>query len=86
VAVLESFALDAPSTKAFVSLLVKIGVTRKVIVVAPEKNFVLEKSIANISGVKFLTSGYLNTVDIMKSDLVLFLDSGLKKAEEIFIS
>jgi len=86
VAVLESFELKSPSTKAFVSLLAKVGITRKIIVVAPEKNFVLEKSISNISGVKFLTSGYLNTVDIMKSDLVLFLDAGLKKAEEIFIS
>jgi len=86
VAILESFSLKAPSTKVFVSLLEKVGVTRKVLVVASEKDFVLEKSIANISGVKFLTSGYLNTVDIMKSDLVLFLDAGLKKAEEIFIS
>jgi len=86
IVVLDSFELEAPSTKGFVSLLTKIGVTRKVLVVAAEKDFILEKSVSNISGVKFLTSGYLNTVDIMKSDLVLFLDAGLKKAEEIFIS
>ena len=86
IAVLDSFVMDSPSTKAFVSLLAKIGVTRKVIVISAEKNEVLEKSISNIQGVKFLTSGYLNIVDVMKSDLVLFLDSGLKKAEEIFIS
>jgi len=86
VAVLESFELEKPSAKAFASFLAKVGITRKIIVVSAEKDMILEKSVSNIPGVKFLTSGYLNTVDIMKSDLVLFLDSGLKKAEEIFIS
>ncbi len=86
IAVLESFELKAPSTKEFSALLAKIGTTRKVVIVAAEKNFVLEKSVSNIQGVKFITSGYLNTVDVMSADLVLFLESGLKKAEEIFVS
>lgn len=86
VAVLDSFSLKAPSTKEFVSLLSKIGEVRKVLVVAPEKDFVLEKSVSNIPGVKFLLSGYVNTVDVMNADLVLFLEKGLEKVEEIFVS
>lgn len=86
IAVLDKFFSEKPNTKAMVSLLAAIGVSRKVIVVNDSKDFVLEKSVSNIPGVKFLLSGYLNPVDIMKADLVLFLDAGLKKAEEIFIS
>ena len=86
VAVLDKFSSKTPSTKAFVSLLKEIGTSRKVLIVNDAKDFVLEKSVSNIPGVKFLLSGYLNPVDIMKADLVLFLESGLKKAEEIFVS
>lgn len=86
VAVLEKFILDTPSTKVFSSLLAKIGVSRNVLVVAPQKDFILEKSISNIPGVKFLLSGYVNTVDVMGANLVLFLEDGLKKVEEIFVS
>lgn len=86
VAVLDSFVSKKPNTKSVVALLKKIGTTRKVIIINDTKDFVLEKSISNVPEVKYLLSGYLNPVDIMKADLVLFLDSGLKKAEEIFIS
>lgn len=84
VAVLDSFSLEKPSTKSFVDFLSKIDNTRKVLVVASEKDFILEKSISNIQGVRLVTAHYLNTVDIMQSTLVLFLEDGLKKAEEVF--
>jgi large subunit ribosomal protein L4 len=86
VAVLESFVREKPSTKEFALLLKAIGSTRKVLVVSAEKDVIIEKSVSNIPGVKFLTAGYLNTVDVMNADLVLFLESGLKKVEEIFVS
>lgn len=86
VSLLDSFSLEAPSTRSFVRFLEAIGSPRKVLVVSAEKDFVLEKSVSNISGVKFLTAGYVNPVDIVQSDLVLFLESGLKKVEEIFVS
>ncbi len=84
VAILDSFSLDKPSTKSFISLLEKIGSSRKVLVVGSEKDFVLEKSVSNIPGARFITAGYLNTVDVMQSTLILFLEDGLKKAEETF--
>ena len=84
VALLESFSLKKPSTKEFVSFLTKIGSPRKILVVAAEKDFVLEKSISNIPNVRLVTAGYLNTVDVMQATLVLFLEDGLKKSEELF--
>ncbi len=84
VALLDTFSLEKPSTKVFVSLLSKLENTRKVLVVSAEKDFILEKSVSNIPGVRFITAQYLNTVDIMQSTLVLFLEDGLKKAEEVF--
>lgn len=84
VSLLDSFSLEKPSTKSFVQFLSSVGTPRKILVVSPQKDFVLEKSVSNIPGVKFLTSGYINPVDVMQSDMVLFLEEGLKKAEEIF--
>lgn len=84
VAILDTFSLDKPSTKAFISFLSKIENNRKVLVVAAEKDFVLEKSVSNIPGVRLVTANYLNTVDVMQSTLVLFLEEGLKKAEDVF--
>ncbi|HID92184.1 TPA: 50S ribosomal protein L4 [Candidatus Gracilibacteria bacterium] len=84
VALLDTFSLKQPSTKAFLSFLSKIENNRKVLVVAAEKDFILEKSVSNISGVRLITANYLNTVDVMQSTLILFLEDGLKKAEDVF--
>lgn len=84
VALLESFSLKKPSTKEFVSFLTKINSPRKILLVAAEKDFILEKSVSNIPNVRLVTAGYLNTVDVMQATLVLFLTEGLKKSEELF--
>lgn len=86
VSVLDSFSLDKPSTKSFVSFLSKISAPRKVLLVSEEKDFVLGKSVSNISGVHYIAAPYLNVVDILNADMVLFLESGMKKAEEVFCS
>lgn len=86
VSVLDSFSSDRPSTKLFSSFLSAVSSPRKVLVVAPEKDFVLEKSVSNIPGVTFVTSSYLNVVDVLNADMLLFLESGMKKAEEVFCS
>jgi large subunit ribosomal protein L4 len=86
VSLLESFSSTKPSTKIFASFLSKVAAPRKVLLVADQKDFVLEKSVANIPGLTFVTAPYLNVVDILNADMLMFLESGMKKTEEVFCS
>lgn len=85
VSVLDSFSLDVPSTKYFKSFLSNIEASKKVLVVSSSKDFVLEKSISNITGVKFVTVNYLNVSDVMNYGSVIFLKDSLVKAESLFV-
>ncbi len=86
VSLIDSFTLEKPSTKVFAAFLSKVEAPRKVLLVADQKDFVLEKSVANIPGLTFVTASYLNVVDILNADMLMFLESGMKKAEEVFCS
>lgn len=72
-------------TKAFAEMIQKLPIEKDVLVVLPEKNAVIEKSGNNIPTVKTLLVNYLNIADLQKYDSVVFLESALKKAEEIFL-
>ncbi|MEI7511254.1 MAG: 50S ribosomal protein L4 [Candidatus Peregrinibacteria bacterium] len=86
ISVLQSFDEKLPKTKAFVGILEKIAPNQKVLLVIPQKDSIIEKSVSNIPGVKVVLSGYLNIADIMMYSTLLFLESGLQKTEEIFLS
>lgn len=86
----EIFALDGfnfkePRTKDFVSMMAKLPVKRSLLVVLSEKDAVLEKSANNIPNVKTILVNYLNPHDLLKYEKVMFLESALKKAEDLFI-
>lgn len=72
-------------TKAFVEMIQNLPIEKDVLVVLPEKNAVIEKSGNNIPTVKTLLVNYLNIADLQKYDSIIFLESALKKAEEIFL-
>ncbi|MFH1012645.1 MAG: 50S ribosomal protein L4 [Candidatus Peregrinibacteria bacterium] len=85
------FALDAwkenkPKTKAFADLMSKLPVTRSLLVVIPEKDLILEKSVGNLSNTKVILVNYLNVFDVLKYEKVMFLVPALKKAEELFLT
>ncbi len=86
IAILESFDEKIPKTKAFVLFLEKVAPREKVLLVIPQKDMIIEKSVSNIPGVKVILSGYLNIADVMSFGTLIFLESGLKKTEEIFLS
>lgn len=86
VLVLESFESKEPKTKMFAEMLTKLPVKRKILIVIPENDFVLEKSVRNLSSLRVVHSAYLNIVDLLWAETVLFLQPALVKAEEIFVS
>lgn len=82
---LEKFEADTPKTKAFAQLLSKLPEHRSILVVLDEKNEMLQKSANNLPHVKTILVNYLNPHDLMTYEKVMFLESSLKKAEELFV-
>ncbi|MBN2095797.1 50S ribosomal protein L4 [Candidatus Peregrinibacteria bacterium] len=82
---LDKFEVKTPRTKDFKTLLSKLPVERSVLVVLGEKDLNLEKSAANLPNVKTILVEYLNLHDLLKYEKVMFMESALKKAEELFL-
>jgi large subunit ribosomal protein L4 len=86
VVVLDSFVLDKPKTKEMLSFMKTFSDAKNILLIFAKKDFILEKSSANLPNVEILSVQYLNVVDILKSDMVIFMEDALQKVEEIFFS
>jgi large subunit ribosomal protein L4 len=65
IVVVDSFAFEAPKTKAAISALSAIGAGRTALVVLAEGNEVAQKSINNLTTAKTLNAKYLNVRDLL---------------------
>jgi large subunit ribosomal protein L4 len=82
---LEKFEIKTPKTKDFAALVKKLPVTRSLLVIVDEKNTNLQKSANNLPNVKTILVDYLNLHDLLKYEKVMFMQSALKKAEQLFL-
>ena len=82
--VLDSIKLDAIKTKAMAEMLAAIKAGKKVLVVLPENNEVIYKSIRNIEGAKVSTVNTLNVYDILNCDSLVVLKDAVTKIEEVY--
>ncbi len=82
--VLDSIKLDAIKTKAMAEMLAAIKAGKKVLVVLPENNEVIYKSIRNIEGAKVATVNTLNVYDILNCDSLVVLKDSVTKIEEVY--
>ena len=76
-------------TKPFAQMLQKLEPLKEksnVLIVISEKNTNLEKSAKNLPNTKTILANYLNIVDCIKYDSVMFVGDALKKTEETFLS
>mgnify|MGYP001216175649 CR=1 FL=1 len=72
VMVIDQVAIDAPKTKTAVKMLSALGIAdQSVLLVTPEKNVAVWKSVHNIPQVKLLQFGYLNIRELLGYDLLL---------------
>lgn len=83
VAVVESFELDTPKTKAYLQLKAALPVNRSVLVIH-SGNAVLAKSAGNVEYTKALDVKVLNIHDLTKYDQILFEKAALIEAEKTF--
>ncbi len=77
---LKSFDLAEPKTKDLIDVIKNIGLEwKKTLFVLDAKNENIEKSLRNIVNVKYITIGYLNPLDIMAANKVVFFETALEK-------
>lgn len=72
IVVLEALTMDAPKTKVFKQTLADLGLdSGSVLVILPERDLAVEKSISNLPQAKSLLSGNLNIQDLLSHDRLL---------------
>lgn len=81
--VLDLLELEAPKTKAMVSVLGNVGVGSSVLILLPEANEAVEKSANNIPAVKTLRAHYLNVRDLLEYESLVVPKGALKIVESI---
>ena len=77
---------DIMKTKEMHFFLKKLPIElgRPILVVLPEKDEKLTRSVSNIPRVKTVLASYLNPEDVLGAHRIVFLVEAIKKAEEVF--
>ena len=83
VRLLESLALEKPSTKVMLGVLKSLGAQGKALLVLPGRDEVVEKSVRNLPGVRVLTVQGLNVYDILKADTLILTPEGVQTLQEV---
>ncbi len=83
VRLLESLSLEKPSTKAMRGLLTTLGARGKSLLVLPERDEIVEKSVRNLPDVRVLTVRGLNVYDILKADTLILTPEGVHILREV---
>lgn len=82
--VVDSIKLDAIKTADMVKMLSAVGAKKKVLVVLPEKDEVIYKSVRNIEGAKVTLVNTLNVYDILNCDSFIVAKDAVAKIEEVY--
>ena len=82
--VVDSIAMTEYKTKAMVNMLDALGAAKKALVVLPEVNEFVIKSLANIEGVKSTQWNTINVYDILNCDTLIVAKDAVAKIEEVY--
>jgi large subunit ribosomal protein L4 len=82
--VIDAIITNEYKTKTMIKMLKAVGVTRKALVVLPEKDEKVLKSISNIPGIKTAYVNTLNTYDILNCDKFIVAKDAVVKIEEVY--
>lgn len=83
--VLEPPALTAPKTKQVAQVLGKMGLLGKtVLLVTRDDDPAVYKSFRNIEGVDVIPAYQLNAYRVLRSEVLVFTEPALKRAQEVF--
>ena len=82
--VVDSIACAEYKTKTMVSMLSDLKAAKKTLVVLPEVNQFVIKSLANIEGVKTTQWNTINVYDILNCDTLIVAKDAVAKIEEVY--
>lgn len=71
IVVLEAFSLDQPKTKEMAAALGKLVGKESVLILLPDRDEMVEKSVRNLPKAKTLRANYLNVRDLLQYDRVI---------------
>ena len=82
--VIDSITASEYNTKAMVAMLNAVGAQKKTLVVLPEVDACVIKSLANIEGVKSTQWNTINVYDILNCDTLIVAKDAVAKIEEVY--
>ena len=82
--VVDKIAMDSFKTKAMMASLAALGAKKKALVVLPERDLMVQKSAANIPGIKTTLVGSLNVYDLVNYDTCIIATGAVQKLEEVY--
>ena len=82
--VVDSIAATEYKTKVMASMLSAIGAGRKSLVVLPEKNEMVVRSLSNIEGVKVAYTNTINVYDILNCNTLVMAQGAAQKIQEVY--
>jgi len=83
IVVLDELEMDAPKTRQLSAMLDALAVPSSALVLLPEKNENVEKSVRNLPDVKYLRAQYLNIRDLFGYETVVMPKRALEVIEGI---
>ena len=82
--VVDSIMTEEFKTKTMVAMLKAIGAAKKTLVVLPEVDCKVVKSLSNIEGVKVSQYNTINVYDILNCDSMVVAKAAVEKIEEVY--
>jgi large subunit ribosomal protein L4 len=78
----DNIKFDSPSTKQFVSMLKKLNIDSKALVVIQSKDRNVEKSAMNLKNARVITIDGLNTYELINNKYVIMTLESLKNIQK----
>jgi large subunit ribosomal protein L4 len=82
--VIDTIAATEYKTKNMTAMLTAVGAAKKTLVVLPEVDSYVIKSLANIEGVKSTQWNTINVYDILNCDTLIVAKDAVAKIEEVY--
>ena len=81
--VVNSFDMNAPSTKAMLTFLRAVK-ARKPLIILPEGDEFVQKSARNVPGAKVINMGNINVYDLLNAGTLVLTPEVITKLEEVY--
>jgi large subunit ribosomal protein L4 len=83
IVVVDALDVEVPKTRVMISALKSLGIAGSVLLLLPERNEMVERSVRNLPNVKVLNANYLNIRDLLSYDKILIPMDSLQIIERI---